>query len=71
MKTLSLSMLNAYQTFLYLLQKKSGNLFVYTFKNLRNSLDFYISDGYDFRSDPYQLEVFPKAGFNSFEVHIF
>lgn len=59
-----------YQNSRYLMQKKSGNLFVYTFKNLRNSVDFKISDGHDFTSTPYQLRVFPKAGFNSFEVRI-
>lgn len=59
-----------FQNSRYLLQKKSGNAFYYTFKNLRNSLDFIISDGYDFKSKSYQLEVYAKAGFNNFEVRI-
>lgn len=59
-----------YQNSRYLLTKKSGNLFKYTFKNLRTSIDFYISDGYEFKSQSYILEVYPKAVFNSFEIHI-
>ena len=59
-----------YQNNRYLLQKKSGNLFVYTFKNLRSSIEFVISDAFEFKSQQYQLEVYPKAGFNSFEVRI-
>ncbi|NPD84848.1 hypothetical protein HNS38_08770 [Lentimicrobium sp. L6] len=60
-----------YQNSRYLFTKKSGNVFVYTFKNLRNSIDFYISDAYEFQTKNYQLEVFPKAVFNHLEIKIF
>lgn len=59
-----------FQNSRYLLHKKSANLFVHNFKNLRNSIDFNISDAKDFKSEDYRLKVFPKASFNSFEVHI-
>lgn len=59
-----------YQNSRYLLQKKSGNVFYYTFKNLRTSVNFIISDASDFKSKNYLLEVFPKASFNSFELKI-
>lgn len=60
-----------YQNSRYLLSKKSGNLFVYTFKNLRNSIDFTISDTYEFQTENYQLKVYPKAVFNHLEIKIF
>lgn len=60
-----------YQNSKYLLTKKSGNVFVYTFKNLRNSIDFTISDAYEFKTEDYRLEVFPKAVFNNLEIKIF
>lgn len=60
-----------YQNSRYLLTKQSGNVFIYTFKNLRNSIDFTISDAYEFQTENYQLEVFPKAVFNNLEIKIF
>ncbi len=60
-----------YKNSRYLLTKKSGNVFVYTFRNLRNSIDFTISDGYEFQTEKYRLEVFPKAVFNNLEIKIF
>ena len=52
------------------MQKKSGNSFHYLFKNLRKTTSFYFSDGAEFKTVDYQLEVYPKASFNSFEVDI-
>jgi len=59
-----------YQNSRYLMNKKSGNHFHYTFKALRNSLDFTITDGLDFSSKNYQLIVYPKASFSGFELEI-
>jgi len=59
-----------YQKSRYLMNKKSGNHFQYIFKNLRNTLDFTMSDEIDFRSNKYKLQVFPKASFSSFLVEI-
>lgn len=54
----------------YLLKKISGNLYHFEIKNLRKSIDFYITDGGEFSTEIYHLEVFPKAVFNAFEVEI-
>ncbi len=54
----------------YLLKKTSGNLYHFEMKNLRKSIEFYISDGGDFITQNYVLEVYPKAVFNAFEVTI-
>lgn len=54
----------------YLLKKLSGNLYHFEIKNLRKSIDFHITDGGDFSTEIYHLEVFPKAVFNAFEVEI-
>lgn len=54
----------------YILKKKSGNLYHFEIKNLRKSLEFYISDGGEYITDTYILDVFPKAVFNAFEVEI-
>jgi len=54
----------------YMMLKKSGNHFSYTFKNLRNTLDFIITDAADFKSKKHILTVYPKASFNGFELEI-
>jgi len=54
----------------YLMVQKSGNHFSYTFKNLRTSLQFTMTDAAEFISDSYTLEVFPKASFSAFQVQI-
>jgi hypothetical protein len=54
----------------YLLKKTSGNLYHFDIKNLRKSIQFFISDGGDFKTQMYLLEVYPKAVFNAFEVTI-
>ena len=59
-----------YQNSRYILKKESGNHFTYTFKNLRHSLDFKISNGADYQSKNYVLTVYPKAVFSGFELYI-
>ena len=54
----------------YLFKKLSGNLYHFNIKNLRKSINFYITDGGDFSTATYVLEVYPKAVFNAFEVKI-
>ena len=60
-----------YQNSRYLMNKMSGNHFQYTFKGLRKTLDFTVSNHQDFKSQVYQLLVYPKASFSGFELEIF
>lgn len=54
----------------YLMRKKTGNIYHYKIKNLRKSLNFYITDGGYFKTKIYTIEVFPKAVFNAYEIEI-
>jgi len=54
----------------YLMHQKSGNHFTYTFKNLRQSFHFNISDANGFTSQNYLMEIFPKAVFTAFQIKI-
>ncbi len=59
-----------YRSSRFLMEKRSGNRFSHSFKNLRKSIDFFISDEVGFNSEQYKLTVYPKAKFNGFQIKI-
>jgi len=54
----------------FLMNKNSGNSFSYTFKNIRQNIDFHFVDQGDFKSKDYNIITYPKAQFQSFELFI-